>query len=552
MARRVVLVAALCVLIFLRGWHSMAQKSATFDEWGHLENGIAFLARDPDGFPLPLTTLINPPLARMLAAAGIEHRGWEPARHPSPPPARCRAERKWRERLGAFPFRYDVDSRAVLARGRLPILLFSLLGIPLLMALAAEAGYPRAGPWAALVYSLCPNMLANARLITPDAPVMVLYLATALGWLRLAHRPNLVRALCAGAILGAALGTKYSVGLILPALGLIPAVAPRGLRLRALAWGVAAGCVGLCILIGLYAWVAVPFVNRASVAAAEHQEEIARFLPHLDTWIGRHVVMPVALYRYGAVVAGRAVMKSFLVGHHRLGGWPSYFPIAMAVKTPLCLLLALSLAAGWAWRRRAWTRSTVWLAGLPAVYLAITVAKGIQVGLRHVLPVYPFMALAAGLFLASWWSAGGRRRTVAGVLALGMAAEGLAIHPHYLAFFNLGAGGPDRGHRYLVDCNLDWGQDLPALASLQRREGLGPVMLSYFGTDLPERYGIAYTFMCTPVLRGPPSPGVYAISATAYQGLYEYPARVGGLSWFREHEPTWIIAHSILVYDLRR
>jgi hypothetical protein len=547
-----VIIGVLLTLLMLgRGWHSLTQKSATFDEWGHLESGLAVCARDSGVFPFALTNLINPPLARILAASAVGHREWRAASLPPPEAPRCRAERKWRERLGAFPFRYDVDSVALVHRARLPVLVFSLLGIPLLMALARETGHPRAAPWAAMVYALCPNVMAHARLITPDLPVSVLCLATMLAWLRLQRRPSPSRVLVAGAILGMALATKYSAGLLLPVLVFAPLLALCENRFRALICSTLAGLLAAGLLIGLYSLTAVPFVTPSAVAVAEHGEEIARFLPLMKTWVGRHLAMPVVLYRYGAVVAGRAVMKSFLMEHHRFGGWLSYFPIAMAVKTPLAQLVALSLGAGWACRRRAWNPSLVWVAAFPAAYLAVTLAKGIQVGLRHVLPVYPFMALAAGMLLAAWWRAGGGRRWVSAALTLGMLGEGLSVHPHYLAFFNLGTGGPDRGYRYLVDCNLDWGQDLPALAEFQRRERTGTLTLSYFGNDLPERYGVDYQVLCAPHGAAPPPQGVYAISATQLQGLYQFPARLDGMAWFRQRAPTRLVGHSILVYDLR-
>lgn len=549
MSRRDAVVAVILALVLAgRAYHSLTQKSATFDEWMHLENGLSFC--EGARFPLDLTDLINPPLGRMLAACGIGRRTWEDAPLPAPAPS-CRALQKWRERTAGFPFRYEVDSVGLLRLGRLPVLLFSLLGIPLLVALAREVGYPRAGLWAAGVYALCPNLVAHARLITPDLPVSVLCLATLLAWLRLQLRPCLGRAVTAGVVLGAALATKYSAVLLGPILAAAPIVASAGGRRRAFVMSCAAGLVATVFVLVLYAVVVVPHVTVSAVAAAEHGEEIARFLPRAQGMLGRYLVLPAVLYRYGLVVAGKAVMKSFLIGHHRFGGWWSYFPIAMAIKTPLCELLCLSIGLGWAFRRRAWNAPLVWLAAFPATYLGITMAKGIQVGLRHVLPVYPLMALATGCMLSAWWKAGGVRRWAAGLLIVGVAAEGLAIHPHYLAFFNLGAGGPDKGHHYLVDCNLDWGQDLPALARFQRRELTGPLTLAYFGSDLPERWGIEHRIMCEPPGAARPSPGVYAVSATIREGLYSYPDRLHEMAWFRAHPPTALVAHTILIYDLR-
>jgi hypothetical protein len=193
-----------------------------------------------------------------------------------------------------------------------------------------------------------------------------------------------------------------------------------------------------------------------------------------------------------------------------------------------------------------------WVAAIPTVYLLVTLAFGIQVGIRHVLPVYPFMALFAGMLLSSWWANGKRLRCVAALLAVLLLVEVVMIHPHYLAYFNIAAGGPDKGHRYLVDCNLDWGQDLPGLAAYQREHDLPAVILSYFGSDAPDRYGLAYTIHCPHYSGGRPPPGVYAVSATNRQGLYAYPGRMKELAWFRNRQPSDIVAHTILIYDLRK
>ena len=67
----------------------------------------------------------------------------------------------------------------------------------------------------------------------------------------------------------------------------------------------------------------------------------------------------------------------------------------------------------------------------------------------------------------------------------------LWVYPHSLSYFNLLSGGPTRGYRHLVDSNIDWGQDLPALAAWQRAHpGAPPMRLHYFGSAAPAAYGV--------------------------------------------------------------
>jgi len=71
------------------------------------------------------------------------------------------------------------------------------------------------------------------------------------------------------------------------------------------------------------------------------------------------------------------------------------------------------------------------------------------------------------------------------------------VRRDYLAYFNQVAAGPKNGYKHLVDSSLDWGQDLPALRSWLAqnpdRFGTGQRYLAYFGTALPEWYGIKAT-----------------------------------------------------------
>jgi hypothetical protein len=260
---------------------------------------------------------------------------------------------------------------------------------------------------------------------------------------------------------------------------------------------------------------------------------------------------------------------AFLNGQFATTGWWWYFPYAFSVKTTLAAMLIglLALAAivvRWRDGREggtAWTRARASLyAGTPllalvGIYWLFALASNLNIGHRHLLPIYPALCMLAGG--AAFWvrpllppaqsdssqSGRGRRprkaQTVVGPSfssagrALGVATlallawhvgESISIRPSYLAYFNQLAGGPSQGYLHLADSSLDWGQDLPALKQwldgerLQR--GDGSVYLSYFGTARPEYYGIQATPLAGFIDRRPPAPpvplggGVYCVSAT--------------------------------------
>jgi hypothetical protein len=131
----------------------------------------------------------------------------------------------------------------------------------------------------------------------------------------------------------------------------------------------------------------------------------------------------------------------------------------------------------------------------------------------------------------------------------------LRVHPHYLAYFNELTGGPARGHHYLVDSNLDWGQDLKGLARWVAEHRVPRIRLSYFGTADPDYYGIPHDLL--PGTMAPPPLGVVrqvrredvvAVSATNLQGVYLDPSDRPLMERLRRSEPIDNIGYSILIY----
>ena len=190
------------------------------------------------------------------------------------------------------------------------------------------------------------------------------------------------------------------------------------------------------------------------------------------------------------------------------------------------------------------------------VYLAATATRGLQIGHRHLLPIYPFLFLAAGeaaAALRSWRAP--RGTVIAAVLALWYAGGTLVQHPHHLAYFNELAGGSRNGWRLLVDSNLDWGQDLKRLAEWLRANPTPGLKLSYFGSADPAYYGIVsealpgYTSPHAARITREIQPGdVLAVSATNLQGVYLEPEDRALMERVRALRPIARIGYSIFVY----
>jgi hypothetical protein len=211
-----------------------------------------------------------------------------------------------------------------------------------------------------------------------------------------------------------------------------------------------------------------------------------------------------------------------------------YFPYTTAVKTPLALFGLLALAGLQAatlkrdaalWRRRLYEWSP--LLSLFAVYWVFSLGSGLNIGHRHIMPVYPVLfVMASGA--AAWVTAPLRWSGVAAaMLAAWFAAESVWIRPHYLEYFNE-LVGPGDAWKHVVDSSIDWGQDLPELRRwLDAHPEKGPVFISYFGSGDLDTYGIRATrvgdinFDLRPrkapaILSG----GLWIISVTQFQQVY--------------------------------
>jgi len=253
---------------------------------------------------------------------------------------------------------------------------------------------------------------------------------------------------------------------------------------------------------------------------------------------------------------GRA---SFLWGRYSTTGlWP-YFPVTLLVKTPIPILILASVGTVWWLRkvgRKGRRRESLWIFGPFLGYLAAALACRTQIGVRHILPVMPFLLMLAGLGVSALWS---RPRSGLALLLLGVWAVVSVgrVGPHQLAYFNELVGGPDQGYRILADSSLDWGQDLKGLARVLREMGNPTVFLSYFGTADPAAYGMRYIpVLCSPHVDRPgnaPGPKarervLLAVSATNLQGVYFTDHDL--LGWLKTRQPLKVVGYSIFLYDL--
>jgi hypothetical protein len=263
---------------------------------------------------------------------------------------------------------------------------------------------------------------------------------------------------------------------------------------------------------------------------------------------------------------GHGPIPAWLAGTTTPGGFWYFFPVAFLVKTPAALHMLMLLAAlGFARARSsaaqpvstsrgtppAWLRSDMRMPVLGAlVLLAFLLKSNLNIGFRHALPLMPFLiVLVAEGLRRLWLRSAPLLRAVIVALAVWSGASALSFYPHFLTYTS--AYNPDRelGYHLLVDSSLDWGQGLLALRDFMDREGVDRIYLSYFGSALPEAYGIDYvplpSFFTLPAQAAPAEePRFVVVSATNLAGIYVNDA----FARLRSVEPYRILANSMFVF----
>jgi hypothetical protein len=426
-----------------------------------------------------------------------------------------------------FFYRNRLSHDRALFFARLPALLSGLLLCLLLWRVCSRRFGTLAGV-AAVLACLVPELLAHSQWTTHDALFALLFFAVVLALERALEAPSLRRDLAVGALLGLALGTKLPAVLLVP----VVVIAYSWKRPRNLPVVIAVAWLSLTVL-----YLPRPEIGFNHPFSDEDAGDLCG--PMVDTFacrveLGflRHAPLPDAWLRSWALIRvhERLGHASYLHGQVSERAQPGYLAALLLFKYPPAWLLLLLLGAVALWRDR-WR--FLWL-GPPALLLASGAFTGV-IWARHLLPLVPFVAFGAGALVAA-----GRHRWLPLSLASLCALSGLLAYPNFLSYFSLLGGGTRGADRWLSDSNLDWGQDLPALAAELRRRGIQDVALAYFGTARPEEWGIRAHAPGAP-------PDWYAVSRTLLVGLYR---RGDPYAWLRARAPEALPGGSIALYHV--
>ena len=501
---------------------SYTQKSATYDEPEHLTIGYAALARREYRLGYE-----SPPFVRMWAAFPLMF--MRDITFDTNSVHRLNGNNT--KFCNEFLYKQNDTDRLLYPARFMIVLLGVALGL-LLFAWARQLFGCGVATVVLMLYTLEPNILAHASVVTTDLGVAFLFCGTLYFLWRTTRVFNAVNLLAVAVLFALAQVSKFSALTLWPITIVLLAI--YGVQKRCIAKAL---LVLVCMLAATFAaiWAVYGFCHAASP--------------------GDYFLPQAYVHGVRSQFAANTSWPVFLAGEISDRGWWYYYLVAFLVKTPVALLaLFFGGLAVCAMRREKFFEDEVFLLLPLAMFLAAASLFKFNLGLRYILPIYPLVLLIAGRFVATLVN-DRHRLVLISVLALsGM--EWAWIHPHELAFFNLLVGGPRHGSEWLVDSNLDWGQDLKLLKRWMQTHNVSHINLSYFGTADPAYYEIEYT----PLPGYPPFvpfapprlPGYVAISATNLRGVYLTEV---GRALYRpllQMKPVATIGYSIYIYRVER
>ena len=587
-------------VVLLLGLHaglavdSLLRENATVDEVAHLPAGVSYWQTGT--FKLYHH---NPPLVKLVAALPVVL-----SPHETAPLYQMGS---WANESQAafgqsFAYLNQANYLELFDRARLVMPLFTVLGGLVVFAWSSRLYGPGGGLLSLVLWTLCPNILAHGRLVTTDvAAASIGAGATYLFW-RYQKNPTWTRAAIAGLVLGLAQLTKFSLILLYgfwPALAVVRFLLDR----RWEGWP-------RRLAVGLGHWAAMVALSVAVIDVGYAFEGVGTPIGKLE-FASRSLTRPVPpgmprptspnplldgawryrVNRFRGTALG--MVPSPLPKHYLLGfdeqkietegipeyfldpkappddskvmgysvyldgvmkrsGWWYYYLATLAYKVPEGTLILVGLSGfvllGSKRSRGPWADEIAVLAVPVGVLGAMSFLTDICLGLRYILPAFPYVFIATGKVIPWAWGLTGRWKwpataVVAGSIAATATATA-AIHPDYIAYFNWASGGPDRGSEHLIDSNLDWGQDLVKLNRWLKIHRPGRrVGLAYFGQINPSLLalrGDGFEWFLPPGLPGTirPDAGGGHVSADRAGG----PARAGPLRGERLDRPGPAVA----------
>lgn len=604
-----ILAALILGLMFILAIASSWNDAAIMDESPHVVSGYSYIKyKDMRLNPE------HPPLIKDLAGLPLQFLGLN---FPDQGPEwKNNLNDQWI--MGTkFLYESGNDPDKIIFWGRMgPILVMILLGFYVFKWSREEFG-DKTALMALTLYAFSPTILAHGRFITTDVGAAAGIFISLYYFVRFLRDKTPKNFTFASLFFGLAILAKFSTFLLIPFLGLLALLygyVKSDANFKTRIWesfkhGVASVLImaaGFIFVVGpvyqYHVWNYPPERQKADTQTTlvSHGN---RLLADSVIWMAdKPVIRAFGQYAYGfLMVTQRATggNTTYYMGEVSAAGWKSYFPVVYLIKEPfakhIMILIALygffKLFIANTRKRREepsmltalnhWAKNNIHevaMLGFIAFYWIVTMRSNLNIGVRHIIPTFPLVYVLISAEINKWavlkndiidptkipFSAIKNvisshlrmfsRYALITVLLLWYALSTVFVFPSFLAYFNELAGGPKNGHNWVVDSNLDWGQDLKRLAQFVEKNNIDKIGVDYFGGGSPS-YFLGDKLGSWSSSKGPYK-GYYAVSATFLQNAQGNPAPGFTIkpeetySWLKGKQPIATIGYSIFVYKL--
>jgi hypothetical protein len=581
-----IIAALLLIFVFFIAIFSMKGDSLTMDEMSHLPAGFSYLTQkdmrlNPEHPPLIKDSAAIP----LLFIKNIKF------------PAEIDA---WQKDINGqwdfgFHFLYETGNPVdkMIFWGRIPMILILILLGFYIFKWTKELYGNRAALIALFLFSFSPTFLAHGRLVTTDVGAATGAFIAIYYFIKFLKTPSKKNLIISAIALTFAQLIKFSLFLLFPVFLILilffVAIKASGFKSYLKLLGIyllkfiLIGIIFLILIWPVYQYHVLNYPPERQVRDAEFllSSHPVQILKKVIPWMAKIPILRAwAQYFLGlSMVFQRATggNTTYFLGEVSASGWYSYFPIVYFIKEPLTfhILTAISLIyVSILIKKPFWekplSRFSDWLrnhfvefAMLAFIlfYWVFSIASPLNIGVRHLLPVFPFTFVLVSGVISLWLKNPpyGIKYLIWGILILWQFVSVIKIYPHFLAYFNEIAGGPDKAYIYTVDSNLDWGQDLKRLKEWVEENKIEKIYVDYFGGG-DSKYYLKEKFEPWWGTRDPkelPSGSYLAVSASLIQGGRGMP--VPGFSqswgyyrWLYQYEPPIAkIGYSIFIYRIK-
>ncbi|MBU2109901.1 glycosyltransferase family 39 protein [Patescibacteria group bacterium] len=520
------------ILMFFSAWND----SATMDELAHIPSGYSYLAKqdyrlNPE----------HPPLIKDLSALPLLFLNLN---FPVDVPA-------WTEYINGqwdmgriFIYESGNDADKIIHFARFPIMLLALLFGWLLFKWTKKLYGNKVGLLTLFFYTMSPTFIAHSRYVTTDLGAafgFFIGLATFINFLINQTRKNLI---IAGIAFGIAQLLKFSLVILAPIYlllavlwvilenyGNLKKIISRSFKI--IGKLILIGVIGVIIIWPVYQFHVLNYPIERQKADTEITLASFGFKPavNLVVWLSdKPVLRPIGQYLLGVLMVTQRASggnTAYFLGTVSSEGSSLYFPLLYLLKEQLAFHILTLIAIIFAIRNIIRSKSknlrtaVEWMRDnfaifasmiFIAIYFAQAVTSNLNIGVRHILPAFPFIYFLVARQIVRWAKTHDleepetlgqqikhffstflkslEKYSLLSALLLWMFLMNIIAFPNYLSYYNEFGGGIKNGYKIATDSNYDWGQDLKRLKSFVDKNNIEKIGIDYFGGgNIPYYFG---------------------------------------------------------------